>query len=66
MKANVGTIDQAIRIMLGFLLVFLAGIGVVGMWGYVGVAFMATGAMRFCPAYRMFGITTCRARTGKR
>jgi hypothetical protein len=58
-KSNVGTIDQAVRIMLGFVLVILAGTGVVGPWGYIGVLLMMTGAFRFCPAYKLFGLTTC-------
>ena len=59
MKSNVGTIDQYLRAALGFVLVFLAGTGVIGAWGYVGVVLMATAAFRFCPAYRVLGIDTC-------
>ena len=62
MNANVGTIDQGVRIALGFVLVFLAGSGVIGPWGYAGVVLMLTGAFRFCPAYRILGIKTCGAR----
>ena len=58
-KPNVGTIDQAARVLLGFVLVFLAASGVIGPWGYVGVVLMVTGAFRFCPAYTVFGFKTC-------
>lgn len=59
MKANVGTLDQAVRIALGVLLIILAAAGVVGAWGYIGVVLVATGVFRFCPAYRLLGIQTC-------
>lgn len=61
MKSNVGTIDRALRIALGLLLIVLAAAGVVGPWGYVGVVLAVTGAFRFCPAYRLLGISTCPA-----
>jgi hypothetical protein len=60
MKPNIGTIDQGLRIALGFVLVVLAGSGIVGPWGYIGVLLMLTGAFRFCPAYRVLGVDTCK------
>ena len=60
MKPNVGTIDQAVRVAIGLLLVILAASGVIGLWGYVGLLLIATGAVRFCPAYRLFGLSTCK------
>jgi hypothetical protein len=60
MKPNVGTIDQALRVAIGLLLVILAASGVIGQWGYVGLLLIATGAVRFCPAYRLFGLSTCK------
>jgi hypothetical protein len=65
MKANVGTIDQFIRAALGFVLIFLAGTGTIGAWGYLGVVLLATAAFRFCPLYRVLGIGTRAAGTGK-
>jgi hypothetical protein len=29
-------------------------------WGLVGVVLLATGLLRWCPAYLPFGIKTCR------
>jgi hypothetical protein len=66
LKPNVGTIDQGLRLAIGFVLVFLAGIGVVGAWGYAGVVLMLTAAFRFCPAYRVLGIRTGGARAHKK
>ncbi|QUE77593.1 DUF2892 domain-containing protein [Stutzerimonas stutzeri] len=60
MKANVGTIDRTLRIVIGLALIGLALAGVIGMWGWVGVLLVVTGAFRFCPAYRLLGVGTCR------
>ena len=59
MKANVGTMDRAIRIVAGLALVGLAVANVIGPWGYIGVVPIATGVFRFCPAYPLLGINTC-------
>jgi hypothetical protein len=59
MKANVGTIDRAARILIGVALIVLALTHVIGAWGWIGVVPLATGAFRFCPAYRLFGFNTC-------
>jgi hypothetical protein len=34
--------------------------GTIGAWGWVGVVPLATGLLGWCPAYRLFGINTCR------
>jgi hypothetical protein len=59
MNANVGTIDRTLRIALGLLLVALAATGSIGLWGWIGLVPLATGVMRFCPAYRLLGLSTC-------
>lgn len=61
MKINVGTADRVLRIGVGVLLLGLAAAGLVGAWGYVGVLLLATGLFRFCPAYSLFGISSCRS-----
>lgn len=63
MKANVGTIDRVLRIVIGLVLIALALTGTIGVWGWVGVLPLATGVFRFCPAYPLLGINTCK--TGK-
>jgi hypothetical protein len=57
--ANVGSTDRLARIGAGSLLILLALIGVIGAWGWIGVVPLATGFMRFCPAYRLLGMNTC-------
>lgn len=59
MKANMGTLDRSVRIIVGLLLIGLTLGGVIGMWGWIGVMPLATGLFRFCPAYSLFGINSC-------
>lgn len=59
MKCNAGTIDRTLRIIVGLLLVGLAATGTVGVWGWIGVVPLLTGAFGFCPAYTIFGLNTC-------
>ena len=59
MKANVGTLDRALRIAAGLLLLGLTLAGVIGVWGWIGLVPLATGLFRFCPAYPLLGISTC-------
>ncbi len=59
MKPNVGTIDRAIRIVAGLALIVLAALGTIGLWGYIGIVPLVTGIFRFCPAYRLIGLSSC-------
>ncbi|MFZ2301131.1 MAG: DUF2892 domain-containing protein [Gallionella sp.] len=59
MKTNEGTIDRALRVIVGLILIGLAATGTVGMWGWIGIMPLLTGAIGFCPAYSIFGISTC-------
>ncbi len=61
MKANVGTIDRVLRIVVGLVLIGLSLGGVIGAWGWIGLLPLATGIFRFCPAYTLLGIKTCKA-----
>lgn len=59
MKFNVGGIDRILRIVVGIVLIGLAATGTVGWWGWLGVVPLATGLFRFCPMYRLLGMSTC-------
>ncbi len=59
MKANIGSTDRAIRVIAGLALILLAATGVIGPWGWLGLIAIATGVIRFCPAYTLLGIRTC-------
>jgi hypothetical protein len=60
MKANVGTLDRALRIIVGLALIGLTLNGNIGVWGWLGVVPVLTGIFRFCPAYPLLGISTCK------
>lgn len=59
MKTNVGGIDRILRIAIGLVLIALAATGTVGVWGWIGVVPLLTGIFKFCPAYSIFGTSTC-------
>ena len=60
MKTNEGTVDRLLRVVAGLALIGLAATGTVGMWGYLGVVPLLTGAIGWCPLYTVLGINTCR------
>ena len=59
MKLNVGGIDRIVRIVAGQALISLTHTGNIGVWGWLGVVPLATGAIGWCPPYAIFGINTC-------
>ena len=61
MKANVGSADRVVRVLVGLALIGAAASGLVGAWGFIGVVPLATGVFRFCPAYLPFGFSSCKA-----
>jgi hypothetical protein len=63
MKSNVGDVDRVIRILLGLALIGAAWMGVIGLWGWIGVVPLATGLFRVCPAYLLFGVNTCASKS---
>jgi hypothetical protein len=60
-KANVGGIDRVLRILagIGILSLVLVLEGSARYWGLVGLLPLATGVFRFCPAYALFGLSSC-------
>jgi hypothetical protein len=59
MKLNVGGTDRIVRIVAGLALIGLTLTGNIGVWGWLGVVPLATGAIGWCPPYAIFGINTC-------
>ncbi|MGI9132725.1 MAG: YgaP family membrane protein [Rhodoferax sp.] len=59
MKLNVGGIDRIARIVIGLVLIGLSATGNIGVWGWLGVVPLATGALGWCPPYAIFGFSTC-------
>ncbi|MEQ1600011.1 MAG: DUF2892 domain-containing protein [Methylotenera sp.] len=61
MKPNVGGIDRVIRIVAGLALIAWALLGG-PVWAWIGVVVLATGLMRFCGAWSLLGINTCKVK----
>jgi hypothetical protein len=57
---NVGTVDRMIRIVAGLILISLVFIGPQTPWGWIGLVPLLTGLVRWCPAYRLIGVNTCK------
>jgi hypothetical protein len=51
MKVNEGTIDRALRVIAGLVLIGLAASGTIGVWGWIGVVPLLTGLFGFCPEH---------------
>jgi hypothetical protein len=60
MKANIGGIDRVIRILAGLALIAWALFFSGPTWAWIGVLPLVTGLVNFCPAYSIFGISTCK------
>ena len=61
MKINEGVIDRSLRVIVGLVLIGLAATGTIGMWGYIGIIPLVTGAVGMCPIYSLLGINSCPA-----
>ncbi|MEE4108103.1 MAG: DUF2892 domain-containing protein [Halieaceae bacterium] len=59
MTRNEGTIDRALRVVVGLVLLSLVFIGPQSPWGWLGIVPLLTGLVGICPAYSLFGIRTC-------
>lgn len=59
MKANVGSIDRVVRILLGAALIAMTLMGTIGVWGWIGLVPLLTALVGFCPAYKLLGLSTC-------
>jgi hypothetical protein len=59
MKANVGGIDRILRLIVGLALIAWA-LTTGPVWAWVGVVPVLTAVFKFCPAYPLLGITTCK------
>jgi hypothetical protein len=46
-------------VFIGALLILLSLLNVIGPWGWIGLLPIATGLLRFCPAYTVLGLRSC-------
>ncbi len=58
-KTNEGTIDRALRVIAGIVLIAMVFIGPQTAWGWVGLVPLLTGLFGTCPLYSLLGINTC-------
>ena len=59
LPVNEHPVERGVRVGAGVLLVVLAMTGTIGVWGYLGVVPILTGALGSCPLYTVFGFSTC-------
>ncbi|MDQ2103004.1 YgaP family membrane protein [Azospirillum isscasi] len=59
MPVNVGTIDRALRAIVGLVLIALVFVGPQTAWGWIGLVPLLTAVVGFCPAYTLFGVKSC-------
>ena len=59
---NEGSVDRLLRVIVGLVLLALVFVGPKTPLGWIGIVPLLTGVIGFCPAYRIFGISTCSAR----
>lgn len=60
-RNNIGTIDRAIRVVVGLAVLSLVVAGPHTLWGLLGLVPLLTAAVGWCPPYAMLGISTCRS-----
>lgn len=59
LPGNQAPLDRVFRIVLGLALLALTLRGSGFFWGFIGVVPLLTGIVGSCPAYTLFGISTC-------
>lgn len=59
MTQNVGTLDRALRVLIGLALLSLIFIGPQTLWGLIGLIPLVTGLVGSCPLYSLLGVRTC-------
>ena len=64
MVRNEGTVDRVVRVVVGLVLVAAWAFGwltgtLAVVLGVVGIVLIGTGAVGFCPLYRVLGLSTC-------
>jgi membrane protein implicated in regulation of membrane protease activity len=59
MTRNVGRSDRILRIAFGLGLIAMVFIGPKTSLGWIGIIPLITGLIGNCPAYSLFGFSTC-------
>ncbi len=59
LKRNEGFMDRFARVVIGAGVLSLVFVGPHTAWGYIGAIPLVTGLIGSCPAYLLFGFSTC-------
>ncbi len=62
MKANICGAERAVRIIAGLALIAWPLFANGPVWAWIGVVPLVTGLINYCPAYGLFGISTCKTK----
>lgn len=65
LPTNEHPIERIVRVIVGIGILSLAFIGPHSSWGYIGIVPLLTGLLGSCPAYTLFGISTCQTTARK-
>jgi len=62
-NTNESGVDRLFRVVVGLAVLSLVFVGPKTLWGLVGLVPLLTGAVGFCPIYRLLGLATRREPT---
>jgi hypothetical protein len=65
MTRNIGTIERALRALVGLAVIALVFVGPQTQWGWLGVIPLLTAIIGWCPPYALLGINTCKSKASK-
>jgi hypothetical protein len=57
---NEHTVERVLRVLIGVGLLSLVFVGPQTAWAWIGILPLVTGLVGSCPAYTIFGVSTCR------
>lgn len=57
---NLGPVDRALRAIVGLILISLTVVGPQSWWGLIGLIPLLTAFVGSCPAYTLFGLSSCK------
>ena len=60
MRQNESTLDRALRVVLGAVILSLVFVGPRTPWGWLGLVPLVTGLTGYCAVYALFGWSTRR------
>jgi hypothetical protein len=59
LSRNEGSVDRALRVVVGLGVLSLTVVGPQTLWGLVGLVPLLTGVVGSCPLYTVLGVSTC-------